>query len=185
MTPDFSYISEFIKKYRQTHSLSLDELAQVSRVSRSMICQIEGGKTTPTIQVLWRLAKAMGVSLGELVDPSDRPEIYRLTHKSQCKAVKSFDGSFTCFRLASESPNRNVEIHLFSFQISGQHTSPGHAKGATEYIVMEKGRMKLEVGGEKIALKSGDIVEFRGSLEHTYKQEGEELARGTIFIHYR
>ena len=54
----------------------MEQLAKHSGVSRSMICNIEMGKTSPTLNVLAKLAEAMGVSLAELVDPVDKPQVY-------------------------------------------------------------------------------------------------------------
>ena len=52
---------------RQQHGLSLDELSRQSGVSKSMLSQIERNQTNPTIAIVWRLANALGVEMGELI----------------------------------------------------------------------------------------------------------------------
>ena len=48
----FDYIGVFIRNFRQANGLSLQALADLSGVSRSMISQIESSRTSPTLLVL-------------------------------------------------------------------------------------------------------------------------------------
>jgi len=48
-----------VRKLRKQHGLSLETLAQRSHVSRAMLSQIELGRSTPTIAVLWKIAYAL------------------------------------------------------------------------------------------------------------------------------
>lgn len=183
-TFEFSYISDLIKNYRRSRAASLDDLSKASGVSRSMICNIECEKVVPSIQVLSRLARAMEISLAELVDPTDKPKAYRLTNLNESKKATSKDGSFICSPLASGSNNRSVEVYAFEFTKQGKHMSQGHAPRSIEYIVVNEGKMELQVGNEKIPLKAGDALEFKASMKHVYSQENKKLASGIIFIHY-
>ncbi|WP_413699939.1 helix-turn-helix domain-containing protein [Psychromonas sp. KJ10-10] len=71
-----NHISSFIRSYRQANGESLQSLANRSGVSRSMISQIESEKTSPTIVVLSKLADAMNIKIGDLVQaPHDSIKI--------------------------------------------------------------------------------------------------------------
>jgi ribosome-binding protein aMBF1 (putative translation factor) len=56
-----------VRQHRRAQSLSLKMLAKASGVSRSMLSQIECGQSVPTILVLWKIARALGVDMSELV----------------------------------------------------------------------------------------------------------------------
>lgn len=56
-----------IKKYRNAHSLSQDELAEKIFVSRQSISNWENGKTYPDIKSLLLLSEVFSVSLDQLV----------------------------------------------------------------------------------------------------------------------
>jgi transcriptional regulator with XRE-family HTH domain len=73
-TPDNTafaqHLAQRIAALRARSGLSLQELAQRSGVSRSMISQIERCETNPTALVLDRLASALGVALTQLLEPA-------------------------------------------------------------------------------------------------------------------
>ena len=58
----------FVQKFRLARNWSLADLSQKSGVSSSHINDIENGIKNPTIQVLCKLAKALGVPCSELFD---------------------------------------------------------------------------------------------------------------------
>ena len=60
-------VAETIKRLRRQKSLSLEELAQMSGVSRSMLSQIERDATNPTVATLWRITSALGISIDEVL----------------------------------------------------------------------------------------------------------------------
>ena len=67
-----------VRDLRASRCLTLEDLAERSGVSRSMISVIERGESSPTAALLEKLASGLGVSLASLFDapkenePSDR-----------------------------------------------------------------------------------------------------------------
>ena len=57
-----------LAEVRKDHDLTQQRLSDLSGVSRVSIARIETGKMSPTLGVLEKLAGAMGVTVGELVD---------------------------------------------------------------------------------------------------------------------
>src|SRR5688572_27668106 len=58
-----------LRRLRVQRGLSLERLARASGVSRAMLGQIELGQSTPTITVLWKIARALDLSIASLVAP--------------------------------------------------------------------------------------------------------------------
>ncbi|CAN0581959.1 unnamed protein product, partial [Ectocarpus sp. 12 AP-2014] len=61
-------LGDRVSQLRQIQSLTLEQLASASGVSRSMLSQIERGQANPTLAVTQRIAQTFGISIGELVD---------------------------------------------------------------------------------------------------------------------
>ena len=57
-----------IKEWRAKRGLSQRDLADVSGVSREYIARIELGQHDPTLSTLEKLAKALGVKVGRLLE---------------------------------------------------------------------------------------------------------------------
>ena len=57
------HVAERLKRLRVERGLTLDQLADLSGVSRAMISRIERSEASPTAALLARLCSALGVSL--------------------------------------------------------------------------------------------------------------------------
>jgi transcriptional regulator with XRE-family HTH domain len=68
MTKTISTIAKNIKKHRQAKGLSQDKLSRLADISHATIIKIEsGGIQSPTIATVQKIAKALGVSLDNLL----------------------------------------------------------------------------------------------------------------------
>ena len=52
-----------LKSIRQSRGLTLDELAEMTGVSKPMLGQIERGQSSPTINTLWKIATGLKAPL--------------------------------------------------------------------------------------------------------------------------
>jgi len=60
-------LGQNLKKIRTKKGISQGDIARTLDVSRGYISNIENGKTNPTLATISRLAKAVGVSIDELM----------------------------------------------------------------------------------------------------------------------
>jgi len=68
MAKTITTISKNIKKLRKAKDLSQDKLSRLADVSHATIIKIEsGGIQSPTIDTVQKIAKALGVSLDDLM----------------------------------------------------------------------------------------------------------------------
>ena len=72
-------VAKNIKRLREEQKLSMDELARLSGVSKSMLAQIERGAGNPTISTLWKLSNGMKLPFDALiVRPKEPYELIRI-----------------------------------------------------------------------------------------------------------
>lgn len=60
-------VGEELRNAREVAGMTQEELSSRARVDRSYISQLERGLKSPTLEMLLRLCKAMGVSASEIV----------------------------------------------------------------------------------------------------------------------
>ena len=65
-------IGKKLKFSRLKRDKTIQELAEMSRVSSNMISRIERGLTTPSVEILMKLADALGLSLSYFVQEEYR-----------------------------------------------------------------------------------------------------------------
>jgi len=56
-----------LKRIRTSKGISQGDIARSLEVSRGFVSNIENGKTNPTLTTIAKLAKAVGVSINELL----------------------------------------------------------------------------------------------------------------------
>jgi transcriptional regulator with XRE-family HTH domain len=67
MTPTPRQIGMTLRKLRDEKGMSQTALAKKARISREHLSRLEAGRYDPSVGVVQRLAKALGVSLTELL----------------------------------------------------------------------------------------------------------------------
>lgn len=63
-------IGKNVKKYRIELGLTLEDLATMSKVSKSMIHEIESNGVNPTVAILKRISKSLYVPICYLINES-------------------------------------------------------------------------------------------------------------------
>lgn len=66
---DLEILGHQIRILRLTKFLSQEALADMAEINRNHLSSIERGKKAPTVTVLLKLAAALGVSPGKLLEP--------------------------------------------------------------------------------------------------------------------
>jgi len=85
-------VAENLRAQRKRRAMSLDELAQLTGVSRAALSQIETRKTNPTISVLWKIASGLGIAFADLIGET-RAELSVL-RRGEAQPLRSVDGKF-------------------------------------------------------------------------------------------
>jgi len=68
MSKEISTIAKNIKKYRAKLGISQDKLSKLASITLHTITKIESGTTpNPTIETVAKIAKALGVSIEDLI----------------------------------------------------------------------------------------------------------------------
>jgi transcriptional regulator with XRE-family HTH domain len=57
-----------LRTYRLAKGMTQEQLSEQVEVVRSHICMLESGKNQPSLTIIFRLAKALGIRPGELMD---------------------------------------------------------------------------------------------------------------------
>lgn len=60
-------VGQKIKTLRETQGISVQDLAQMTEISRMQLYRIEDGENPTSILILRRISKVLGIALSELV----------------------------------------------------------------------------------------------------------------------
>lgn len=164
-----------LRRLRAEHKLSLEGLAQVSGVSRAMLGQIELGQSTPTINVLWKIARALNAPFSALI-AQQRVGRTKVLPAAGAKILASQDGSFSSRALFPFDEPRSVELYELRLAAHGAEEAEPHPPGTVENLVVTSGSVEIVVGEECHKLSTGDAIQFEADVPHAYRNPGDRQA---------
>src|ERR1700679_1417341 len=85
-------VAEHLREQRKRRDMSLDQLAQLTGVSRAALSQIETRKTNPTIGVLWKIASGLGIPFSDLIGETKLP--ISVLRREETQVLRSLDRKF-------------------------------------------------------------------------------------------
>ncbi|MFW2544922.1 helix-turn-helix domain-containing protein [Primorskyibacter sp. 2E107] len=165
-----------LKEARTAQGLSLDAVAKLSGVSRSMVSQIERGESSPTVATLWNLTRALQVDFaGLLEDQPTAPQIEVL----RAEAVPTIEnrGTGCTIRILSPPEDAGVhEVYELRFTSGGRLDSAPHGRGTQEHLTVFEGAVRV-VSGEAVEhLGTGATARYPADVAHRIEADGAARA---------
>jgi transcriptional regulator with XRE-family HTH domain len=172
-----------LRRLRVKRGLSLERLAKASGVSRAMLGQIELGHSTPTINVVWKIARALDVSFSTLITESSASRA-SIVLRDRAKLLTSQDGSFTSRALFPFDQPRNVEFYELNLAPHSAEEADPHPAGTTENLVVTGGTLELNVDKTRHQLATGDAIFFEADVPHAYRNPGSQQLTMYLVMSY-
>jgi transcriptional regulator with XRE-family HTH domain len=169
-----------LRRLRGERSLSLEALARLSGVSRAMLGQIELGQSAPTINVLWKIARALDLPFSALIGAPRTTTGTRVLLAHKTKRLTSHDGSFSSRALFPQGEPRRVEFYELELQEGGVEHADAHAPGTRENLVVTSGAVEIVLGDDAHRLGPGDAILFEADVDHVYRNVG--AGKATMYL---
>jgi len=176
-------VSESVRRFRSERRLSLDDLSVRSGVSRAALSQVEGGRTNPTLAVLWKIAVGLEIPFHDLLGPGSTQSVLVL-RAGDSVALKSGDGRTESRLLSPGGASGETEVYELKFQPKAVHKSDPHARGTTETLIVLTGSLVLGAADATYQLATGDSVFFHADVPHYYANKSTRETRCLDIIHY-
>ncbi len=172
LDPTSNHFARRLRQVRAARGWSLDALASASGVSRSMLSQVERNQANPTLAVAFRIARALGMSLGELAETPGAT--------SSLVVIRASDHAFhyrsdTDVKIRTLSPlhlEKDVEFYEVQLKEGGALRSSAHFEGTREFLTVQKGKVRVESADDSEELERGDSVNYRADVPHAIVNVG-------------
>ena len=166
-------VGQEVRDLRKLKRMTIPELAAQSGLSTGFISQMERGISSPSVDALQKVARALGVSISwffhneEALDENERAFIVRA---EQRRALKYEAG----VRDELLSPNLRGQLELLHCRFPpGSSSGPEayHHQGEEAGVVLQ-GQLELQIGDQTFLLKAGDSFGFPSTTPHRYSNPG-------------
>lgn len=176
-------ISKNIKETRRERKLSLDAVAEMTGVSKSMLGQIERGESSPTIATLWKIATGLGISFTTLVEDNRRQA--EIVCNADIDPLLDHNGLLRIYPVFPYEESRSFEILFMEMDVDAYSPSLPHAPGTEEYVVVYDGVVSITVGSEEYIVEANSSIRYFADQEHCYKNAFDGKTRFCMLIYYR
>ncbi|WP_248298087.1 helix-turn-helix domain-containing protein [Tabrizicola sp. YIM 78059] len=167
-----------LRAARKARGLSLDAIAKLSGVSRSMVSQIERGESSPTVATLWALTQALQLDFAGLLEGRPAPGI-EVTRAGTTPVIQR-SGVTIRILSAPESVGRH-EVYDLTFAPAARLLSESHSPGCREHLTVLEGRLSVRSGDAVETLGAGDVARYPADRPHEIAAE-DAAARAILIV---
>ncbi len=182
MEQSIDVVSNNLQTLRESKKLSLDGVAELTGVSKSMLRQIETGKSSPTIGTIWKIANGLKVSFTSLLrKPVVEAKVQSFKGR---KPLTAESEHYRLFPLIPFDPEQSYETYYIEIDPGTIFSGEPHEGNVYEYVFVTKGQLQIRVDGKKFNINEDEFLQFQANCPHEYKCTGEKMVSAIMQISY-
>ena len=174
-------IGDRIKMLRISQKRTMQEIAEASDLSKSMISKIENNKTIPSVAALVKIAKSLGTNISSLLEQEGFLNAILTTKQKAQQNLTPTDKGYFIYPYASGYHEKKIQPFLFVAR-KGEVVPHELSHEGEEFIFVIKGQMKMQVGEEEYILNTGDSLYFNSVQKHGIMPVSDEVMYLDIFV---
>ena len=161
-----THLSKNLQTIREDRNLSLDKLAELTGVSKSMLRQIEIGQSNPTITTIWKITNGLKIPFSALLKEQSRKMVLK-SFKEEPPLSREVVG-YRIYPLISFDPERPFEIQYAEIGPGIRFDSEPHQGNAEEFVFVLNGEIVIDVGDYKSRVEKDQFLHFQADCPHSY-----------------
>jgi transcriptional regulator with XRE-family HTH domain len=162
-------IGKKLKATRLRNDMTIQELAESSNVSSNMISRIERGLTTPSVEIIVRLANSFGMSINYFVEEAEKGSTTIHTKKGQGEPIFFFEDKHQIISLTQGLRDPNFTVFFDTIDQDCSSGDGGMIHSGEEFALVMEGTLEFIVDDEQFILEEGDSIVFKASLPHRWR----------------
>ena len=176
-------IGNKIKAFREFRQLSLADLAIQANLDEAQLQLIEDEGNVPSLGVLIKISRAMGVRIGTFLDDQETigPALVNAGKAEETLSFSTKDEStrehLNFFSLAQAKAGRHMEPFLVEIEPSEESDYKLSSHEGEEFIYVLEGRIEINYGKEVYLLQKGDTIYLDSVVAHNIHAAGEQAAK--------
>ncbi|WP_101785758.1 helix-turn-helix domain-containing protein [Nonomuraea indica] len=164
-------VGERLRRLRQSHGVSLAELARRAGIEEATLSGLEAGAEDLALETLWAITAQLGVPIGAVLDPPAPPR-------------RRVRGSAVEMVLLQSFEDETVTYELYRLRVppGPGRTAPGHDKGVSEHVTVFSGRLTAGPVDAPLTAGPGDHVSWGADVPHCYRTLGPEDVHACLLL---
>ncbi len=164
-----------IRARRQAVGMTLNELADLTGVSTSMLSMLERGVAGASIGTLVAVSSALRVHMYDLFDHPAEQEQSPVSRREDQTEVETSEGVLR--RVVHFAAEQGLELVVNEYEPGTSSGTVAVHHAGTEFGVVIAGSLSIELGGVRYDLRVGDGISYDSSRPHRIFNRGRGKAR--------
>ncbi len=167
-----------IRTRRTERGMRLKDLAEAAGLKQPFLSQLERGLASPSMHSLYRLARALDVTPGDLMPPAESVPGARVVRASEGRRVESTDSTAAFVRLIVSDGQHPFELSEIEVDESrNNHEWFENPNAAATYVI--EGRLDVEVEPpyQTYTLGAGDSIFYPQNARSRWTALGQKPTR--------
>src|SRR5262249_32796028 len=168
---------------RRQRSISLDDLAQKSGLTKSFLSKLERGLSVPSISTAMALAGSFGLTVAQLVGEEQYDDAICVVRKGSRPSFmrRGSEVGYDYEMLAAGKHFKLMEPYIMrpplAFQDKRRFEQPGE-----EFLYVLSGSVEIEFASNVFRLDAGDAVYFDSNIPHRTRSLKGRIAEALVVI---
>jgi transcriptional regulator with XRE-family HTH domain len=176
---DLESLGGKLRELRLRRALTLNAVGQQTKLSSSMLSQLERGLVAPSLATLYALAQYYGTHVADLFheNSADDGELVRRGER----VVMHLPRSDATYELLGRGRH---DLQMFEMIMTAGQSSADHtiSHAGEECVLVLQGVVRARVGAREFVLHEGDSLQYSAMLPHTYEVHGGKDARLVVAV---
>jgi transcriptional regulator with XRE-family HTH domain len=160
------HLADALRRHRETRRLSLGDLSRMTGLSKTSLSRLETAEGNPSLETLWRVGRALGLSVGQLLE-ADEPDFARVLHAGEGPVVESSFGMRGRL-LDTDRGRHRTEVFELALPAGARFQGDPHGVGTRELVYCAEGCVSCGPVAQPLELGAGDTAYFDGGVAHIY-----------------
>ncbi len=168
-------IGASLRAARKRRDMTLRVVAEEAGVTESFLSQAERDIASPSIATLRRIAVALGMTIGQILDGAASSG--QLVRAADRRAV-DYPSLLARDEFLTDGSGGRLQVILSTIQPGGGTGAEAYShESDEECLIVLEGRLDLWVGDDECRLETGDAIRYSSRLPHRNRNPGPSSAR--------
>ncbi len=172
-------IGKKIRRLRLSRGLTQEELAMRTDLSRSFISQLEGDRTSLSVETLEKILRALGSDLKAFFSEEEEPKV--VFTKSERVPMYDEPKGVSSHLLMSDVETKKIDPVLVTLAPGAQTEEESYHEG-DEFGYVIQGSVDLWLDGVRHRLSQGDCFYYRADKKHMLKNPSKKKESVVLWI---
>jgi len=175
-------VGEKIKELREKKGLSLKDISDLTGFSTALLSQMENHLVSPSLGTIIKLARALGVRVGDFLGESEG-EPFSIVRKDERKKVSRFaskDGvkyGYSYESLGYDKKDHHMEPFIVTLEPATVKPSKTSVHEGEEFIFVLEGEMEVVLGKHTDVLYPGDSIYYDSTIPHRVQCHQDKITK--------